>query len=111
MYEVRLQPDAENAINWLQKRDRGRLREVDKVIRKLMKDPYSNSIPLIDPFFNGFRRARAGMDRIIFQLCEECRADPTVFNDRGCHDCNEMSDNVLKIWNVVHRDEDTYKTS
>ena len=72
-------------------------------LRELAQDPKNESIPLQDPYFYGLRRMKAGEDRVKFQICEECKSNPTIAELRQCVDCNDIPENGIKVFDVMHR--------
>ena len=69
-------------LSKLKKREKIRYQTIDESIKTLITDPYIDSVPLLDQQFRGFRRKKAGIDRVIFQICSECRADQTIKKKR-----------------------------
>jgi len=68
-----------------------------------MNDPISISLALQDPLLKGFRRAKAGDDRIIFQICKECRKDPDILKERECFDCDDVPENGIMVFDIDAR--------
>jgi len=109
LYDVFLQPNAERQLKKLRKKAKLRYETTMESLNGLSNDPKKDSIPLQDPVFRGLRRVRAGdHDRIIFQICEECRADPTIKKLRRCTDCDRMPINAVKVFDIPVR-RDAYK--
>lgn len=98
MYEIWLEPEASATLEHLYKRDRGRWRRIRKRLDDLMVDPKHGAIPLQDRLFKGLERVRAGKDRIIYQICEECRADLLIQELRNCVDCDDIPENAIKVF-------------
>ena len=103
MYVVYFQPKAKKDYDWLEKKDHVTFVSVGKELGAIMEDPYGESVRLIDPYFYGFRRARASGDRIRFQLCEECRKEQRIRRERQCVDCEDIPVNGIKIFNIEPR--------
>jgi mRNA-degrading endonuclease RelE of RelBE toxin-antitoxin system len=109
LYAVFLQPKASRILKKLKKKAKTRFKAINKSLTELTKDPRNETVPLQDPYFYGLRRARAGDDdRIIFQICEECRNDDTMIKMRKCIDCKDIPDNGVKVFDIPKR-KDAYK--
>ena len=65
MYEIRLQKAPQKTLKQLANRAKPRFDKISEVMTELMNDPLSISLALQDPLLKGFRRAKAGDDRII----------------------------------------------
>ena len=103
MYEIRLQKGPHKTLKQLARRARARFDKISEVLTELMNDPLSTSIALQDPLLNGFRRAKAGDDRIIFQICKECRKDPDILKERECFDCDDVPENGIMVFDIDAR--------
>lgn len=103
LHEIFLQPRAEKKLRKLQKKAKARYEIIMRRLDELAKDPESESIPLQDSFFYGLRRMKAGVDRVILQICEECRHTPLVKKMRQCVDCDEIPESGIKIFDILHR--------
>ena len=66
-------------------------------------DPYTESVLLVDPKLRGLRRVVADSDRVIFQICSECKGVPQIRKMRNCIDCDSMPSNAIKIIDVPPR--------
>jgi len=104
LYEVWLQPNVEKKFTRLRRRDRARWTRIRKRLDDLEKDPRHGAIDLKDPSFHGLKRVRAGKDRISYQICEECGIDLKIHELRNCIDCENMSQNTIKIFDIDDRD-------
>ena len=105
MYDVYLQPTARRQLRKL-RRQKARLNAIDIVMEKLKLNPRSDdSIRLIDPDFHGFRRMRTDIDRIIYQICEDCRSDLSVQRLRQCIDCDDIPEKGVKVFEIIVRRE------
>ena len=87
------------------------LKKVDKVaqerIRNLvddtLKNPYYNSV-FLKGVLRGKRKRRAGVYRINYAICEECRKlSHTGLNE--CVDCSNCEDGCIKFFDCGHRDK------
>lgn len=103
LYEIFLQPRAEKELRILRKRAKVRYEKIMERLQELAKDPKNESIPLQDAYFFGLRRMKAGEDRVKFQICEECKSNPTISGLRQCVDCNDIPENGIKVFDVMHR--------
>lgn len=103
VFEVRLQKDPQKTLTRLKKKYRPRYQAISKTLLNLQVDPISYSIALQDPYLFGFRRAKAGEDRIIFQICKECRADENIRKERMCFDCESIPENGLMVFDIDAR--------
>lgn len=104
LYEVWLQPNVEKKYTKLKRRYRARWIRIRKRLDDLEIDPYHGAIDLKDPTFHGLKRVRAGKDRISYQICEECRNDLEIHELRNCVDCDNISQNAIKIFDIDDRD-------
>jgi len=103
MYEIHLQKAPQKTLKRLKSRYKPRFDEITKVLNDLMNDPFSISIEINDPLLKGLRRARAGDDRIIFQICKECRDDPDILRERECFDCDDVPENGIMVFDIDAR--------
>lgn len=103
MYTVYLQQRVDKKLAKLKKRERIRHQAINESIKTLITDPFTDSVPLLDQQFRGFRRIKAGIDRVIFQICSECRADQTIKKKRNCSDCESMPENAIKVFDIPPR--------
>jgi len=104
LYEVWLQSNVIKELQKLKRRDRARWRRISERFRDLESDPKHGAIDLQDPMFKGLKRVRAGKDRIVFQICEDCRANLEIRELRNCIDCDNISEKGIKIFDVGTRD-------
>ena len=109
MYEIRLQSDPEKTIEKLAKKARSRFLTINEALEQLSRDPYMNTEALQDPLLKGFRRVRAKSDRIVFQLCEECRRDSYLMEKRQCIDCSTFPDNTIMVFDIDTRSKVMYE--
>jgi len=74
---------------------------VDEAISKdITADPYASD--LLKHFLKGKREYRVGDYRVVFAICEECRAQKfEQFN--GCKDCHNRGRNDIILFDVGHR--------
>jgi hypothetical protein len=42
-------------------------------------------------------------DRIIFQICKECRNDPNILKERECFDCDDVPENGIMVFDIDAR--------
>ena len=103
VYEIRLQKGPHKTYKQLARRARARFDKISGVLTELMNDPLSISLALQDPLLKGFRRAKAGDDRIIFQICKECRTDPEILKERECFDCDDVPENGIMVFDIDAR--------
>ncbi|MCW4049131.1 MAG: hypothetical protein NWE89_05275 [Candidatus Bathyarchaeota archaeon] len=108
MYEVRMQSKPEKELQRLKKRAKPRWERITERMNELGDDPIQGSIQLKGPILHGFRKVRAGDDRIIYQICEECRDFPDIKNLRQCFDCDDISDNWVMVFDIEPR-KSSYK--
>lgn len=108
LYEVFLHPRAEKQLRKLQKKAKVRHEKIMRRFHELAEDPENESIQLQDKFFYGLRRTKAGEDRIILQICEECRSNPLIREQRRCVDCNDIPENGIKVFDITPR-KSSYK--
>jgi len=108
MYEVFLQSTARKQLKKL-KREKVRLEAIEKVIQVLRQDPRSDdSVELLDPDFYGLRRMKTEVDRIVYQVCEDCRGNAAIQLLRKCIDCDDIPEKGIKIFDIPVR-RDAYK--
>jgi mRNA-degrading endonuclease RelE of RelBE toxin-antitoxin system len=110
VYKVFLQPKADKTYKKMKKKAKIRFQAVTESLTGLSEDPKNETIPLKDVEFYGFRRAKTDDDRIIFQICDDCRANKTIMKLRQCIDCEDIPDNGIKVFEIQLR-KDAYKTS
>ena len=103
MYELFLQSQASKDLIKLQKKAKIRHENVSKTLSLMAERPFLESVKLKDDVFHGLRRARAGDDRIIFLICEECRNEVLLSEDDKCIDCSDIPENGIKIFNILPR--------
>lgn len=103
LYEAYKQPNVNRFLKKLKKRQKKRLESIDKAIMGLIEDPYIDSVPLVDSKFMGLRRVKAEKDRIIYQICSECRDLPAVREKRNCIDCDNIPVNAIKVFDILPR--------
>jgi mRNA-degrading endonuclease RelE of RelBE toxin-antitoxin system len=75
LYEIHLQQSVEKELKRMQKRAKTRFQKIQESLGLLQAEPKTESIQLLDQVFHGLRRAKAGEDRILFMICEECRRE------------------------------------
>ena len=109
MYEIRLQSDPQKTVERLAKKARSRFLTINNVLAQISQDPYADTELLQDPLLSGFRRARAEGDRIVFQLCEECRRDSHLMEKRQCVDCSTFPDNTIMVFDIDTRSRIMYE--
>lgn len=109
MPKVFLQQKACRQLKKLKKKAKVRYEKILKCLDELSEDAENDSILLQDPIFYGLRRMKAKDDRIIFQICKECRSNPTIMRLRQCIDCEEIPANGIKVFEIQLR-KDAYKT-
>lgn len=102
LYDVFLQPNVDHDLGKLAKKAKVRYNAVRKAL-DAMTDDVSDSIPLVDPMFYGLRRAKADEDRIIFQICSECRKTEAIKKMRKCIDCDQIPENGIKVFDIDDR--------
>ena len=103
MYDIYLQSQASKELKKLSKREKKRHEDITDVLDLLSVDPFGDSVKLKDEMFQGLRRAKAGEDRILFLVCEECRSGLLMSEDDKCIDCDDIPENGVKIFNIIPR--------
>ncbi|WXG43065.1 MAG: type II toxin-antitoxin system RelE/ParE family toxin [Promethearchaeati archaeon SRVP18_Atabeyarchaeia-1] len=102
-YEVRVSKDFEREFIKLVKRDPELKRRLESRIEELSIDPRLGTT-LYKWDYQGWRKARVGEYRIILGVCEECRQIRNP-NLQRCIDCDQMTDNLVKLIEVGHRND------
>ena len=102
LYEIFLQPNVSHDLSKLAKKAKVRYNAVRKALDTMIND-VRESIPLIDPMFYGLKRAKADEDRIIFQICSECRGNEAIKKMRKCIDCEQIPENGIKVFDIDDR--------
>jgi mRNA-degrading endonuclease RelE of RelBE toxin-antitoxin system len=100
---IRANKDFEREFLKLVKRDPDLKRRLESRIDELSIDPRLGTT-LYKWDYQGWRKARVGDYRIILGVCAECRQIRNP-NLPLCADCDQMTDNTVKLIEVGHRND------
>ena len=103
LYEVIHEPRVKKQLRKLQRKAKVRYENILVKFKELEVDPRTDTVELIDPVFNKLRRARTDDDRFFFQICEDCKEDPIIYQLRQCSDCESTPENGIKIFETHPR--------
>jgi len=96
-YERRFTKTFDNQFHKL--RDSIRTKRIKQRVDQIVASPYAN-IDFGAGQYRGKRKDRAGDDRIVFTVCEQCRNEHhEKYND--CSDCNTTPNNMVTFWEII----------
>ena len=100
LYEIIHEPRVKKQLKKLQKKAKVRYENILEKLTELEVDPKNDTVELRDPVFDKLWRAKTDDDRIFFQICEDCRADPSLLELRQCSDCESTPEKGIKIFEI-----------